>query len=162
MKYDDASWHYGGDFPADLPASAGAIHIANFVVWATLNGLGADEAEDVDTLRARTTTPTEWFIRNCDEKFINEDLSPDGNDFARHYYQDQGARGYLADYDKTFSLVGGAYRAPHTWESYDAIAPVIASRWEVWRNRANRADSSPEGLRPSTAKPPRRPFWKFW
>ena len=23
MKYDDASWHYGGDFPADLPQEAG-------------------------------------------------------------------------------------------------------------------------------------------
>ena len=27
MKYDDASWHYGGDFPADLPQAAGATHI---------------------------------------------------------------------------------------------------------------------------------------
>ena len=24
MKYDDASWHYGGNFPKDLPTEAGA------------------------------------------------------------------------------------------------------------------------------------------
>ena len=27
MKYDDASWHYNGDFPTDLPVEAGATHI---------------------------------------------------------------------------------------------------------------------------------------
>lgn len=26
MKYDDASWHYGGEFPDDLPPTAGATH----------------------------------------------------------------------------------------------------------------------------------------
>ncbi|WP_262497415.1 DUF7832 domain-containing protein [Pedobacter caeni] len=26
-KYDDASWHYGGDFPKDLPQINGATHI---------------------------------------------------------------------------------------------------------------------------------------
>ena len=26
-KYDDASWHYGGDFPDDLPEENGATHI---------------------------------------------------------------------------------------------------------------------------------------
>jgi hypothetical protein len=33
MKYDDASWHYGGDFPADLPREAGSTHIAMFLAW---------------------------------------------------------------------------------------------------------------------------------
>jgi hypothetical protein len=40
MKYDDASWHYGGDFPKDLDDMAGATHIGMFVAWCLLNGLG--------------------------------------------------------------------------------------------------------------------------
>jgi len=42
MKYDDASWHYGGDFPKDLPNEAGATHIAMFVAWCLLNGLAGE------------------------------------------------------------------------------------------------------------------------
>ncbi|WP_441328174.1 DUF7832 domain-containing protein [Mesorhizobium album] len=33
MKYDDASWHSGGNFPRELPPEAGATHIAMFVAW---------------------------------------------------------------------------------------------------------------------------------
>jgi len=40
MKYDDASWHYGGDFPDDLPDEAGATHTGMFLAWALLSGLG--------------------------------------------------------------------------------------------------------------------------
>ena len=33
MKYDDASWHYEGAYPADLPPEAGATHIGMFLAW---------------------------------------------------------------------------------------------------------------------------------
>ena len=50
MKYDDASWHYGGDFPADLPQAAGATHIGMFLAWLIRNDYASqeliEEAED--------------------------------------------------------------------------------------------------------------------
>jgi hypothetical protein len=36
MKYDDASWHFGGEFPKDLPEEAAATHTGMFVAWAFL------------------------------------------------------------------------------------------------------------------------------
>ena len=42
MKYDDASWHYGGKFPKNLPPEAGATHTGMFVAWALLNGLAGE------------------------------------------------------------------------------------------------------------------------
>ena len=36
MKYDDAGWHVGGDFPDDLPPEAGATHIGMFAAWCML------------------------------------------------------------------------------------------------------------------------------
>jgi len=39
MKYDDASWHYDGEFPADLPPEAGATHIGMYLAWCLLNEL---------------------------------------------------------------------------------------------------------------------------
>jgi hypothetical protein len=43
MKYDDASWHYGGDFPADLPQAAGAAHIGMFLAWLIRNDYASQE-----------------------------------------------------------------------------------------------------------------------
>ena len=80
MKYDDASWHYGGNFPTDLPAEAGATHIGMFVAWAWLTGLAGEDVMDdmpeaVTALNERTTTPGKSFFDNCDGKFVDK-----GND----------------------------------------------------------------------------------
>src|SRR5688572_23363485 len=42
-KYDDADWHYGGDFPEDVPEQAGATHMGMFVAWAWSAGLAGEE-----------------------------------------------------------------------------------------------------------------------
>jgi hypothetical protein len=36
-KYDDASWHYGGDYPEDLPNENVATHIGMFLQWCIEN-----------------------------------------------------------------------------------------------------------------------------
>ena len=37
-QYDDASWHYGGDFPAGQPDENGGTHIALFLKWCFIKG----------------------------------------------------------------------------------------------------------------------------
>lgn len=144
MKYDDASWHYGGDFPQDLPSSAGATHIAMFVAWAAISGMAGllhkeDFSEDFTALTARETTPTEWFLRVCDEKFTDEDLSDEGNLFAQNYYGGEdglhtGEGSYLADYDAAFRSSPSLYHVPDGWVTFDTIEPTIRRRFEAWRN----------------------------
>ncbi|MDR7230308.1 hypothetical protein J2X45_001389 [Caulobacter sp. BE264] len=153
MKYDDASWHYGGDFPSGLPDEAGATHIAMFVAWCVLNGMGGelhevDSTEATNALKARALTPGHWFIQTCDEKFTDEDLSDEGNAFAADYYRADrnlasGAASYLSDYGKAFPRVANLYEVPDTWNSYDHIAPIIARRAMRWRAR----QSKPSWLR---------------
>lgn len=151
MKYDDASWHYGGDFPAHLPPEAGSTHIAIFVAWCVLNGMASDLHTDdgvelLDALKARNITPAQWFIAACDEKFTDEDLTREGNAFATVYY---GAGGdlasdpsaYLSDYESEFSENESLYDVSDTWMTYDRIAPQIALRFTKW------------------SKPP---WWKRW
>jgi hypothetical protein len=137
-KYDDASWHYGGDFPSNLLREAGATHIAMFVAWCALNGLAGDihtgdGADLLAKLRAREITPTQWFIAACDEKFTNEDLSDEGNAFAREYYGAGGElasdpNAYLADYGKEFKDARSPYEVSDSWISYDRIGSRIARR----------------------------------
>ena len=145
MKYDDASWHYGGDFPADLPAEAGATHIAMFVAWAALNGLASschteDAVDELTALKRRDLTPTEWFILVCDGKFTTEDLSDQGNAFALAYYgSGEGlhskAGAYLDDYCGTFPTEKSIYEVRDSRASFDARSPWISSRLQAWGGR---------------------------
>lgn len=38
MKYDDATWHSGGEFPPESPAEFGGTHIALFLRWCFVKG----------------------------------------------------------------------------------------------------------------------------
>jgi hypothetical protein len=137
MKYDDASWHYGGDFPKDLPTEAGATHIGMFVSWCLLNGLAGelhieDFPEGLEKLKNREVTPGKWFCDFCDEKFTDEDLSEKGNEFAMKYYQAKDAL-YLDDYsDSVANNLETAYHASDSWESYDVLEPIVTKRYREW------------------------------
>lgn len=144
MKYDDASWHYGGDFPEGLEDAAGATHIGMFVAWAVLSGLAGEihtreQPDMLDKLRRRDQTPGAWFIAACDEKFTAEDLTEEGNDFALAYYA--GAEGlhghpdaYLADYAETFAEHDNLYAVSDSWPSFDRLKPVLDKRFAEWKS----------------------------
>jgi hypothetical protein len=140
MKYDDASWHYGGEFPADLLPEAGATHIGMFVAWALLSGLG-DEIhieecpEDIQSLQSRTLTPGGFMMRYCDGKFTDEDLNEEGNEFASAYF-DLEKGGYLADYDATLGVgLSDLYHVADVWENYERLKPILDRKLSEWRSR---------------------------
>jgi hypothetical protein len=143
VKYDDASWHYGGDFPEGLATEAGATHIGMFLAWMLLNGHGgalhlADDAT-LALLRERMMAPGAWFITHCDEKLTDEDLSDEGNRFAEAYYlfdedrHEEGEASYLPDYSKCFPDAPDSYSVPDDWASFDRLAPILAHRFAMWR-----------------------------
>jgi hypothetical protein len=138
MKYDDASWHSGGDFPKELPQSAGAIHTGMFVAWALLSGLGGlihtdDFAEDLEALKARKITPGAYFLRACDGKFTDEDLNEQGNAFTKHYF-DLQTGSYLEDYETILGQgMSSLYHVSDSWANFDRLKPVLDNRFADWR-----------------------------
>jgi hypothetical protein len=146
LKYDDASWHYGGDFPSGLPDSAGATHIGMFVAWAVLNGLAGplhteDATEELERLEGRSVTPGEWFLSVCDGKFTHHDLNDVGNQFALAYYEVEGSGSYLDDYGQAFPETEVLYYVPDSWATFSVLEPLIRTRFETWRN-SRRASSN--------------------
>jgi len=140
MKYDDASWHYGGDFPKDLPDEAGGTHTGMFVAWAMISGLGGELhvtecPQDLALLTDRGETPGSFFLRVCDGKFTNEDLNDEGNAFTGEYFDfEKGS--YAADYEQTLGAdFETLYHVPDTWENFDRLAPVLDRRLAEWRHR---------------------------
>ncbi len=140
MKYDDASWHSGGQFPEDLPIEAGATHIGMYLTWALLAGLSGsyhirDVPEGLQRLRRREITPGGFFLKYCDGKFADEDLNEEGNEFTEFYYSMAKEDPlFLVDYSRT--LVAGLkseYHVPDTWENFDKLKPVIDRRFKQWR-----------------------------
>lgn len=139
-KYDDASWHYGGDFPSELSTSAGATHIGMFVASCIFHGLAGslhteEFPEDLQRLQDREITPGAWIIEACDEKFTHEELNDEGNAFAMEYYYADEAQ-YLADYENTLCRkLPSAYHVEDTWNNFQKIDKVITKRLHMWRNR---------------------------
>ena len=139
MKYDDASWHYGGDFPATLPSEAGGTHIGMFLSWCILNGMAGtihteEFPEKLAQLKNRQTTPGAWFLSACDEKFTDEDLTDEGNAFTAAYYSGDNPE-YISDYEKTVGVgLQSLYFVPDTWTTYDRLSTTISRRYKNWKN----------------------------
>jgi hypothetical protein len=141
MKYDDASWHSGDDFPKDLPADAGATHTGMFLAWALLSGLAgeihaSELPEDLERLRSRSVTPGQFFLDVCDGKLTDEDLNDEGNGFAQAYF-DLERGSYLEDYDRVLVReLASQYHVADSWENFDLLRPVLDKRLDEWRRKA--------------------------
>jgi len=133
MKYDDASWHFGGGFPG-LPLDRGATHIGMFLGWAILRDLvgdghrkDAERAFDLDRVRNRHLRPLDFFLNWCDEAQLTEtDLSAEGNAFAVDYYRES----YLPDWADLFR---DPYGVDDSWENFDRVVHLLDRRFVAWQ-----------------------------
>jgi hypothetical protein len=141
MSYDRADWHYGGNFPADLPREAGGTHIGMFLAWAINNHVEGEihhEDEDglvaLEAVRRREMTGRDFLFQACDEKFSDQDLNEEGNAFAAEYFAPERSL-YILDYEKVLGRgLSSLYHVADTWENYDKIAPVISRRFMRWKS----------------------------
>jgi hypothetical protein len=154
-KYDDASWHYGGDFPSELPIENGGTHIGLFLAWCIDNNLISqfqieESSADINLVLQRKITGRDFFLTNCDEKFTSEDLNELGNSFAEDYYVDEGefakrSCSYLQDFSNVaegyFESTGQngktVYHLEDTWDFYDVFKEIIDIRFAQWKKFRN-------------------------
>jgi len=154
-KYDDASWHAGGDFPADVPYSQGGVHIAIFLAWVIHRGLYNPElfeTADVEMVQQRSVSIL-GLLDRYDEKLVAEELSVEGNAFASYYYglpQQGVVPPYLKDYGRTLGAgLPSLYHVAPTWENYAKLEPVMDQRYREWVARGRPAQ--PPGSRASVS-----------
>ncbi len=150
-KYDDASWHYEGDFPKNLPIENAATHIGMFITWCIENNLLSEEQtldfeEDISEVKKYKMTGSEYLINNCDEKFIEDDLCELGNNFTKDYYNNNSLFAdkygtYFTDYCNIFDENAekngfeyeSLYHVENTWKNYQLIKVIIDKRFEEWK-----------------------------
>lgn len=146
-KYDDASWHYGGDYPKGLAKKHGSTHIGFFLAWAVSRDMAGrlhveESARDLAALRAGKVTGAAFLRKNCDEKLTSEDLNADGNAFARARYTAY-LKGYEAAVDPRGEL-RSIYHAADDAPTYRRAAKLLDELYEQWsRQRTTRRRKLP-------------------
>ena len=141
MTIDRMDWHYGGEYPPNLPNENAGTHIGMYLAWIILNNLESAELheggeEELEKLRKREITGRDFLISNCDEKFWDVDLNSKGLEFTLDYYLDGENYGqYIVDYLEVFDddTKEIFYELENTWENYDKIAPIISKRYLEWK-----------------------------
>lgn len=159
MAIDRADWHYGGDYPKDLPPENGGTHIGMFIAWIAMQNLFSqdlqeDSGEDIQGLRERRITGRDFLVSVCDEKFINDDLTDEARRFVADYYDSEAlfakrCKDYLQDYCEVFNAhaerngfeYASTYHVENTWDNFDRLAPVIQQRFEEWREWSVRPEN---------------------
>ncbi|KPH13598.1 hypothetical protein [Chryseobacterium sp. ERMR1:04] len=150
-KYDDASWHYGGDFPEGLPSKNGATHTGMFLNWCIHNDLHSEEMkedfkDEIESLKRREITGAEFLLEVCDGKFTEHELNDLGNSFAKDYYVDETDfsdkfSSFATDYINIFDSKAEEsdyeyetfYHIEDTYENYDLMKLAIDHRFEEWK-----------------------------
>ena len=146
MKYDNVTWHSGGNYPEDLPPDNAATHIGMFLEWCLCNGLASDElaedsGEDIAEVCNGNMTGAEFLLNNCDGKFWDDDLSETGQAFAGDYYNnDSDFAEYTEDYGKVVAETErkngveypSLYHFENSPENRRAVAEVISKRFQEW------------------------------
>lgn len=133
--YDKASWHTGGDYPAELPESQARVHMGLFLAWMIEHDLHdpdffADVGLDglVAAVKARALTGAE-LLEPLAGVLASDELSAEGNAFARAYYESQ----YVLDYQAVLgSGQASIYHVADTWANYDRLKDTIDRRYQAW------------------------------
>jgi Histone H1-like nucleoprotein HC2 len=154
MKYDDASWHYDGDFPKGLPKQNGATHIGMFLAWAIERDLVSDElcedaGADIARVKRRKMTGAQFLMTVCDEALSSHDLSAEGNRFAKAYFM----KAYMEDYADLFEeKLESLYELADTWKNYDRLRPIIEQRYATSAKAPKKTAAKKAAAKKTTAK----------
>ena len=146
---DRADWHYGGDYPKDLPIENGGTHIGMFINWIIENDLIGnlhleDSKQGIADVKSRKITGRDFLFKYCDEKFWDEDLNEEGLAFTKYYYQNpkdlEDPYGkYIEDYEKILGIgFESLYEIPNTWKNYDIISKKINKAYKKWLDKGNK------------------------
>jgi hypothetical protein len=140
---DRMDWHYGGDFPENLPIESGGTHIGMYITWIIENYLYGqlhreNSAEGIKKVLTKEWTGRDFLIHECDEKFWEEDLNEEGLEFTKYYYNEEREDGltyFLQDYITLLPEdAESLYELEDTWQNYQKLKPLIDERYTVWKS----------------------------
>ncbi|GGI56874.1 DUF7832 domain-containing protein [Winogradskyella haliclonae] len=144
---DRADWHYGNDFPENLPEENGGTHIGMYLNWIIDNNLISEfhltESKNaIEKVKSGEMTGRDFLFDFCDGKFWNQELNEIGIEFTESYYSTDK---YFGDYSKVLaSSLDSIYEVKNSRQNYDMIKEILDKRFAKWNSRK------------------KKKFWEFW
>jgi hypothetical protein len=138
--YDNAKWHYEGDFPDDLKEYQGYVHTGMFVGWLIENDMMSEKfknefADEIEGFKKQQYTGTQIYQTCCGGVLMLEDLSERGNRFALAYFNLEAGE-YLGDYEAMLGILRPTiYHVADTWDNYELMKQVIDKRFSEWQEQ---------------------------
>ncbi|WP_241473848.1 DUF7832 domain-containing protein [Mycolicibacterium neoaurum] len=129
MPIDDAGWHYDTCSEHELDYTCAGTHIGIFLAWLAYHSLTESDSVDFSPLLNRSITPGAFLMQHCCGEISGFLLTAEGLAFGNASY-----RTYLNVLDRIPEIARYpvTYAAPDTWETYDAVAPVISEIYQMY------------------------------
>lgn len=140
--YDEAAWQLASDWPHGLPAEQACVHAGLYLGWLAERRLLSEELErefqvEIEAFRRRQLTGPRLYAL-AGRALTSEMLSPEGRAFTEAYYDLASGR-FLADYEAALGAGRRSlFEVPDTWESYEALLPVLDERLDAFRKARRR------------------------
>lgn len=153
MKYDDGSWHYESttEGPEEARWEAACAHLGVYLKWCILKGwIGELHTSDdysreaLEAVKSGKMSATQFVIEQCDCQLNDEDLNEEGNRFTAYYME----AGFIDDLSSV--AADQLMSAPESEYDYQALSGLFDHRHSEWVSSGY------------PAKPPSKPWWKFW
>jgi hypothetical protein len=144
---DKADWHYGNDFPENLPEENGGTHIGMYLNWVIEKNLISEfllteSKNGIEKVKSGKITGRDFLFDCCDGKFWNQELNEIGLEFTESYYSSDK---YFGDYAKVLaSELDSIYEVKDNRQNYSLIKEKLDDRFNKWSSRKNKK------------------FWEFW
>jgi hypothetical protein len=137
VVYDKAKYHYGGDYPEDLPHDQAFVHTGMYLGWIIDRGLYSDEfaaesASEIESFRKRRMTGRQVYER-WDGALVDDMLSAEGNAFSAAYFDFEHGQ-FLADYRDVLARdLPSEYHVEDSWPNYERLKARIDERYRAWK-----------------------------
>ena len=134
--YDDATFHYKGNWPDNLEKKQAYVHTGLYLYWLIKNNLTGSAFNEMyryqieDCLNKIMTGPQLFMLMGG--IFRSDILTDKGKEFTEYYFSlDSG--NYMYDYE--FALARyeiSPYHVSDTWANYEKLSRYIDQRYASW------------------------------
>ena len=139
VVYDKAKYHFGGDYPKDLPIEQAYVHTGLYLGWIIDLDLYSEEFREetgdlIPRFKAREVTGPEVY-ESWDGCLIDDMLSDEGNAFSQDYFDFERGK-FLTDYEELLrGELPSLYHVANTWNNYDRLRERLNQRYAQWQRK---------------------------
>lgn len=163
--YDNAKFHYEGNFPEELDIRQAYVHTGLFLGWLIERNLineayFAEFKPALEAFRKREMTGPVIFEILLGGELAIEMLSEQGNRFAITYFDFIDGQ-YLHDYRHVLALnETSVYHVADSWENYELMKQVIDQRYAAWLDQTRIDEAVQRAEAPIVVA--KRPWWQIF